>query len=93
MLAGIGALLLLALMAVVYLLIGIVKGGEWLVKWLIQRHKRRRDQIEAELDRKQEELRRTIWQLASELSADAHETRKAMIQASFNASQRDSTSR
>jgi hypothetical protein len=89
MLAGAAALLALALLAPVYAIAGLLMGGEWLVKWLMRLNERRRDRIEVELDRKQEELRSTIWQLASELSADAHETRKAMIRASFEASQHE----
>lgn len=44
---------------------------------------RRRVRIEAELDQKQEELRRTILQLADALGMEAHEARKALIRESF----------
>lgn len=49
---------------------------------------RRRARIEAELDRKQEELRRTVLQLADALGMEAHEARKALIRESFLASGR-----
>ena len=49
---------------------------------------RRRARIEAELDRKQDELRRTVLQLADALGMDAHEARKALIRESFLASGR-----
>lgn len=49
---------------------------------------RRRARIEAELDRKQEELRRTVLQLADALGMEAHEARKALIRESFLASRR-----
>lgn len=89
MLPAVLILMTLPFIALCYIVYGMWVGGEWLVKWFIERNERRRIRIEAELDRKQEELRRTIWQLASELSADAHETRKAMIRASFEATQEE----
>lgn len=49
---------------------------------------RRRARIEAELDRKQDELRATVLQLAEALGADAHEARKALIRESYRASGR-----
>jgi hypothetical protein len=49
---------------------------------------RRRARIEAELDRKQDELRRTVLQLADTLGMEAHEARKALIRESFLASGR-----
>ncbi|MCO7202136.1 hypothetical protein NH287_01215 [Microbacterium sp. CnD16-F] len=49
---------------------------------------RRRARIEAELDRKQDELRRTVLQLADVLGMEAHEARKALIRESFLASGR-----
>lgn len=48
----------------------------------------RQERIEAELDRKQDELRATILQLAAALGADAHEARKALIRESYRASGR-----
>jgi len=48
----------------------------------------REARIEAELDRKQEELRRTILELAEAIGVEAHEARKAMIRESFLASGR-----
>lgn len=48
--------------------------------------KRRRARIEAELDRKQDELRATILHLADALGMEAHEARKALIRESYRAS-------
>lgn len=64
----------------------VVKGAEgvvMLIRWLAER---RRARIEAELNRTQAELRQTILALASELGAEAHEARKALIRESFLAS-------
>lgn len=44
--------------------------------------------VEAELDRKQDELRGTILRLAEALGAEAHEARKALIRESYLASGR-----
>lgn len=49
---------------------------------------RRRARIEAELDHKQDELRRTVLQLADALGMESHEARKALIRESFLASGR-----
>ena len=46
----------------------------------------RRARIEAELDRKQEQLRRTVLNLADALGMEAHETRRALIRESYLAS-------
>jgi F0F1-type ATP synthase membrane subunit b/b' len=46
----------------------------------------RKSRIERELDDAQASLRATIVDLAAELGADAHETRKALIRESFLAS-------
>lgn len=48
----------------------------------------RKARLEAELDRKQEELRRTILQLADALGMEAHEARKLLIRESYLASGR-----
>lgn len=47
---------------------------------------RRRARIEAELDAKQDELRRTILSLADALGAEGYEARKALIRESYRAS-------
>lgn len=76
-------LLIAAFVAV--LLIGVVMELNYrLQQW--RQHRVRR--IEAELDRTQAQLRATILTLASELGADAHEARKALIRESFLASGR-----
>ncbi|MCC4267334.1 hypothetical protein [Microbacterium schleiferi] len=48
--------------------------------------KGRRARIEADLDRKQEQLRRTVLDLANALGMEAHETRRALIRESYLAS-------
>lgn len=49
---------------------------------------RRRARVEAELDQKQEEMRRTILQLATAIGMESHEARRALIRESFLASGR-----
>lgn len=87
MLAGILALIGLAVYAAFWVLvviaIGVWKGGEWLVTWIIRRRRARIVRIEAELDRKQEELRATVLRLAGALGMEAHEARKALIRESY----------
>lgn len=63
-------------------------GAVLVVEWLATRRDRKRARIEAELDRTQAELRASILRLASELGADAHEARKALIRESFLATGR-----
>lgn len=48
--------------------------------------KGRQARIEAELDRKEEQLRATVLKLAEALSAEAHEARRRLIRESFMAS-------
>lgn len=87
MLPGILALLALPFLAVGALINGLAIGSEWLMK-SIQNHHRdvREHRAEAELDRKQEELRSTILNLADALGMEAHEARKALIRESHRAS-------
>lgn len=66
--------------------IGIVTGGDWLMTSFKNRRETRMARIEADLDRKQDELRRTILRLAEALGAEAHEARKALIRESYLAS-------
>ncbi|TFB80327.1 hypothetical protein E3N84_09980 [Terrimesophilobacter mesophilus] len=73
-------LLVLALTCLI--LIGVVL----FVEWLKELSDRRRTRIERELDVAQERMRAAIFQLASELGADAHEARKALIRESYLAS-------
>ena len=84
---------ILVLFALPVLLVGglinlLFMGGEKFVDWLKTRRDRKRAAIERELDRTQAELRATIFRLASELAADAHEARKALIRESYLASGR-----
>ncbi|MFM9877414.1 MAG: hypothetical protein ACKVOG_06140 [Rhodoglobus sp.] len=81
----------LVLLALPFLLVGgliswAIEGTELLVNWLRDRRAHRIARIEAELDRKQMELRATILELAGQLGGDAHEARKALIRESFLAS-------
>ncbi|MBX3100139.1 MAG: hypothetical protein KF761_11225 [Salinibacterium sp.] len=66
-------------------------GVEQAVDWVRDRRQRRRRAIERELDRQQAQLRATILRLATELGADAHEARKALIRESYLASGRTPT--
>ncbi|GAB3124804.1 hypothetical protein [Glaciibacter psychrotolerans] len=86
MLPGILVLLALPFVAVGYAVIGVVKGGELLMKSFHNHRHFRAQRAEAELDRKQEELRRTILSLADALGMEAHEARKALIRESYRAS-------
>ena len=84
---------ILVLLALPFLLLGGLielgcAGGEKVVDWSKKRRNRKRAAIERELDRTQAELRGTILRLASELGADAHEARKALIRESYLASGR-----
>lgn len=79
---------MLGLLALPFLLVGwIVQGvsyvAEWLVNLYARRRARKRAVIEAELDRTQERLRRTILDLSAALGAEAHEARKALIRESY----------
>ena len=77
------------LLVAAYGLVLLVATAAWLVvDWLAALRKRRRARIERELDRKQAELRIAIFGLASQLGADAHEARKALIRESYLASGR-----
>lgn len=78
-------LLLLVACTVYYIGIGIWNGWAWLVDWIMAR---RRAHIEAELDRKQEELREAVLRLAGALSTEAHDARRALIRESYLASGR-----
>jgi hypothetical protein len=74
----------LPLLLLPFVLIGLlVQGIVWVVNWLIELRASKRRRIEAELDRTQAELRAQILNLASQLGADAHEARKALIRESF----------
>ncbi len=86
---------LLALFAAPFLVIGgviagIAEGGTRIVNQLHRRRAGRlraeRTAVERELDRTQDELRRTILGLAEQLGANAHDARKALIRESFIAS-------
>lgn len=90
MLPEILVLLALPFLTVGYILAGLWKAGEWLVH-LFREHRIARIRAvkrttEIELDRKQEELHRTILRLAEGLDMEAHEARKALIRDSFIAS-------
>ena len=77
-------LLALPLVLVGWVFSGICAGVEWLVKRAAEEARaEKRARIEAELDRKQAELRQTIFQLASAMNGDAHEARKALIRESY----------
>ncbi len=75
-----------AVLLVIALTCLILIGVVLFVEWLKELRDRRRTRIERELDVAQERMRATIFQLASELGADAHEARKALIRESYLAS-------
>lgn len=83
-------MIMLDLFSVVFLVITIscliLIGVESFVDWRKQLRVQRRTRIERELDATQERMRAVIFQLASELGADAHEARKALIRESYLAS-------
>ena len=86
------ALLALPVLALVGLLGWSIDIVIWMKDKFVQRRERKRDQIEAELDRTQARLHATILQLATELHGDAQDARKAMIQASFETSRQSDES-
>jgi hypothetical protein len=59
---------------------------ENITDWLDERRRRRIVRIEAELDAKAAELRRTILGLAEQLAAERDEASRAMTRAAFLAS-------
>ena len=83
MLAGLLALIAFPFLAFFALIETADEWGAPIVSWFRNRRDRRRARIEAELDRKQEELRGTILQLADALGMEAHEARKALIRESY----------
>lgn len=70
-------ILLIAGLVVAWCLLTVA--GEVYEEW----RKRRRARIEAELNAKAEQLRRTILSLADELAADREEASKALTRAMF----------
>jgi hypothetical protein len=86
-------LLALPLLVVWGVLYGIGALMYWIATQVRQYRQRRRDRIEAELDRAEAELKATLYELASQLSQNAHEARKALIRESFlTAREHDSAS-
>lgn len=67
----------------VCLIITVVQSYQAFTAWVRSRREERIATIEAELDRTQAELRRTILDLSAALGAEAHEARKALIRESF----------
>ncbi|WP_448810387.1 hypothetical protein [Agromyces bauzanensis] len=88
MLLGLLALLGLPFLAIFALLEAAEEPWRRFLEWIKARRDRRVDRVEAELDRKQDELRATILHLANALGAEAHEARKALIRESYLASGR-----
>jgi hypothetical protein len=88
MLAVLGGIFVIVGSVIYYLALGLWMGGEWLMQLINRRRAVRVARIEAELDRKQDELRATVLQLASALGMEAHEARKALIRESYLASGR-----
>ncbi|WP_349902142.1 hypothetical protein [Parafrigoribacterium humi] len=61
------------------------------MNWWERRREAKIARIEADLDQVQARMRATILDLASQLGADAHEARKALIRESFLVSRDEST--
>jgi len=81
-------LVLLPFVIVAFLIQGVIELAVWIVNSVRNHRASKRRRVEADLDRAQAELRATILTLASQLGADAHEARKALIRESFLASGR-----
>lgn len=81
-----GPTLLLSVLLVALLATGVIDMAAWIVDRIRRYRTSKQARIEAELDRKQAELRAAIFNLASQLGAEAHDARKALIRASFLAS-------
>ena len=80
---GIGSCFLavtLLSLALCFLINALVEGVGW---WVAERRRRRIAQIDAELDAKSEQLRRTILSLAEQLAAEQGEASRQMIRAAF----------
>lgn len=69
------------------------KWKEQVMNLIIPGRRARQAQMEADLDRKQDELRRSVLQLADALGMEAHEARRALIRESFLAPGRAPDSR
>jgi hypothetical protein len=82
-------LLLLPFIVVALIVKGVIELTIWIVTKIRNLQAAKQSRIEAKLDRQQAELRATILNLASQLGADAHEARKALIRESFLASRGD----
>jgi hypothetical protein len=86
---GFLTLLLLPVLLVALIVQGVIEVTIWISN-MVKRHRaNKRARIEAELDRTQAQLRATILNLASQLGAEAHEARKALIRESYLASRGD----
>ena len=79
-------LLLLPFIIVALIVQGVIELTAWVARKVRDRRANSRSRAEAELDRQQAQLRTTIFNLASQLGAEAHEARKALIRESFRAS-------
>lgn len=62
-----------------------VEGAEAVVERRRRSKEREIARVDVEIDAKQEELRATVLRLATLMSGEAHEARRAMIRASYEA--------
>ncbi|SER96025.1 hypothetical protein SAMN05443377_12243 [Propionibacterium cyclohexanicum] len=80
----------LALAGLTLLALGIILFAQLLIEaataWFVHRRQARIAAIEAELDRKQEQLRRTILSLAQQLAAERDEASREMARQAILAS-------
>jgi len=75
-----GAMLVGILMGVFLIAVGNI---EQIIAWAKARKRRRSAVIEAELDRKAEELQQEIYEMASQLRLDGQQAREAMIREAY----------
>lgn len=75
-----GAMLVGLLMGVFLVAIGNI---EQIIAWVKARKRRKLAAIEAELDRKAEELRATIYEVASQLRMNGQQAREDMIREAY----------
>lgn len=73
------AIILAVLFAINLALLFVLTQGPEVHRWWIARKRRKLAAIEAELDRKAEELRDTIYEIASQLRMDGQQAREDMI--------------
>lgn len=77
------AIILAVLFAINLTLLLVLTQGAEVRRWWIARKRRKLAAVEAELDRKAEELRATIYEVASQLRMDGQQAREDMIREAY----------